>query len=298
MFLIILKGIDLNSIFKYLTGDRCHRLTKYYGRDLKLRGPTLEAIPNLPISIGEFSTEIQNIDSISEMAKIADDCQLHIWKILSTMELTDEQRLEYNQDLIALILRMAQLDLAFTLFRQDSKEHNDKVNKSYQELEKLVDVITTKQQIQQRRQKAISDAFSSIGGDEKEANRSVIAFATGRSKTRLWTIDNLDAQVRQNTEELRDRLIRVISEKNLNSQLRNDRNPTIPELVNILITTEIIPRHGRSEQSAEAIMELEDRAARGDKISYEEFYHGHYMTALLWIESELDDIEGHEGQVQ
>jgi hypothetical protein len=275
-----------------LSGDKCHRLTRYHGRKLQIKGPTLEAIPNLPISIGEFSTEIQNIDSISEMAKIIDHYQLHIWKILSNSQLPDEKIQKYTEELIASVIYMTQLSLAFEIYRDNPKELKKRVEASFKKLEEFEsavrpapELINTGQEL--RRHRAISDAFSSIGVDEKEANQAVIVFAD-RAKNRVWSVENREAQVLEENEKLITRLMKVITQKNLNSQLSNDRPLTISELVNIVITKRVIPTEGRSREFADRITKIGERVARQERITQEEFED--YTLAIVWFD-DLEDMQ-------
>ena len=277
-----------------MSGDKCHRLTRYYGAKLQIRGPTLEAIPNLPISVGEFSTEIQNIDSISQMAKIIDHHQFYIWKILSHSQLPEEKIQKYAEDLIASVIYMTKLSLAFVIYRDNPKELKIQVEATFKKLDEFesvvrspLELINTEQE-PQRRRRAISDAFSSIGVDEKEANRAVLAFVAHRAKARVWPVENHEAQVLEENEKLSTRLMKVITQKSLNSQLPNDRPPTISELVNIVITNRVIPAEGRSREFANRITMIGERVAGQERITQEEFED--YTLAIVWFD-DLEDMQ-------
>jgi hypothetical protein len=269
----------------------------------------MEGIPDFPISIGEFSSEFENLDSISEMAKIVDRHQLFVWKILSRSgrinKLSDKELRMYIEDMIAANLRVLQLELAFILYQKDPERNKEKVDASFHKIEEFVESVVRSPRADSdpnvlktepglapgliRRNKTILDTFASIGVDEKEANDAIIAFAN-KAKNRVWSVDNREDQVREANRNLETRMMQIIGQRNLNVQLPRDRRPSISELVDILITNRVIPSNERSREYADLITRLGDKAARGEQITKEEFVDGDYSLAIGWFEMELDDI--------
>jgi cysteinyl-tRNA synthetase len=112
-----------------------------------------------------------------------------------------------------------------------------------------------------------------------------------RGKTRRWSVDNREDQVREANRNLESKLMQIVSQRNLNTQLPRDRRPTISELVDILITNGVIPTTaGRSREFADTITRLGDKANRGEELTKEEFVDGNYTLAIAWFEMELDDL--------
>jgi cysteinyl-tRNA synthetase len=112
-----------------------------------------------------------------------------------------------------------------------------------------------------------------------------------RGKTRRWSVDNREDQVRESNRNLESRLMQIVRQRNLNAQLPRDRRPSISELVDILITNRVIPTAGRSREFADTLTRLGDKANRGEEITKEEFVDGDYTLAIAWFEMELDDLK-------
>jgi hypothetical protein len=79
-FLLLTSLLD--SIVKFVNRGKCQKQIKYQGRTFDFSGLTAE-ISGVKVSLGEFSTEVKNIDSIAETAKALDDFQFNLCKSLS-----------------------------------------------------------------------------------------------------------------------------------------------------------------------------------------------------------------------
>ena len=112
-----------------------------------------------------------------------------------------------------------------------------------------------------------------------------------REKTRRWSVDNREDQVREANRNLETELMQIVRQTNLNAHLPRDRRPSISELVDILITNRVIPKAGRSREFADTITRLGDKAPRGEQITKEEFVDGDYTLAIAWFEMQLDDMK-------
>lgn len=69
--------------------------------------------------------------------------------------------------------------------------------------------------------------------------------------------------------------------------------PSVSELVDILATKGVISttEGTKSRQYADTITRVADRVDRGERITQEEFVGGEYITAILWFDTILPDIE-------
>src|SRR5215211_1743769 len=98
------------------------------------------------------------------------------------------------------------------------------------------------------------------------------------SQTRKWDTDNPNDQIRGANKDLHTRLMGIVIRRNLNPQLPKGDSSTISEIVETLITTEVITTMG-------------DRVDRGELITPVEFGNGTYTTAMGWFDNILPDIE-------
>jgi hypothetical protein len=213
----------LDSIVKFLNRGKCRRLIKYQGRTFEFKGLTAK-ISDAKISLGEFSTEIKNIDSIAETAKALDDYQFNVCNSLSNPELkenlTKEDRRKYTKTLMGTQACMLQFRNALEAFKQDPKGQRNNLDASVKILQSFVQSVTPELNTEQQR-KAVSDAFSSIGIDEKEADKQVIVL-TSKPRTTLWSLEDRESRVLKENRNLETRLKQVMAQK-LNLQLPNDR---------------------------------------------------------------------------
>ena len=111
------------------------------------------------------------------------------------------------------------------------------------------------------------------------------------SHTRRWDVDNPNYQILDSNKDLHNRLMGIVTRRNLNSQLPKGDSSSIPEIVDILIRNGVIPNEGRSRESAEVITAMGDRVDRGELITPVEFGNGTYTNAIAWFDTLLPDIE-------
>lgn len=112
------------------------------------------------------------------------------------------------------------------------------------------------------------------------------------SHTRKWSADNPEDQIREANSNLQNRLLQIVTRRNLNVHLATD-TPSISELVDVLATNKVIPREqeGKSREYADAITRMGDKVDRGEGITPDEFQQGDYTLAIAWFDSILPDIE-------
>ncbi|HEX2170514.1 MAG TPA: hypothetical protein VHF65_09470 [Nitrososphaera sp.] len=112
------------------------------------------------------------------------------------------------------------------------------------------------------------------------------------SHDRRWTVDNPEDQIRTANRQLHSRLMRIVSQRNLNSQLPRGDGSSILEIVDVLINNAIISREGQSRDYAEVITSIGDRVDRGGgRIAAEEFQKGDYTIAIAEFDNTLQNIE-------
>jgi len=148
-------------------------LIKYQGRTFEFKGLTADIL-DAKVSLGEFSTEIKNIDSIGETAKALNDFQFNLCNSLSNPvlkeNLTKEDLRTYTKALMGAQACMLQFRNALEAYKQDSKGQGDNLDASIKILQDFVRSVTPELNTEQQR-KAVSDAFSSVGIEEKEADK-------------------------------------------------------------------------------------------------------------------------------
>lgn len=108
---------------------------------------------------------------------------------------------------------------------------------------------------------------------------------------RRWDMDNPNEQIRGANKELRTRLMRIVTKRNLTSQLPREDSSSILEIVDVLINNAIISREGRSRESAEIVTNMGVRVDRGEIITPVEFSNGNYTDAIAWFDSTLQNVE-------
>ena len=109
---------------------------------------------------------------------------------------------------------------------------------------------------------------------------------------RRWTVDNPEDQIRTANRELHSKLMRIVSQRNLNSQLPRGDSSSILEIVDVLINNAIISRQGQSRDFAEIITTIGDRVdTGGERIAAEEIQKGDYTMAIAEFDNTLQIIE-------
>ena len=112
------------------------------------------------------------------------------------------------------------------------------------------------------------------------------------SHNRRWANNNPEDQIRTTNRQLHSRLMRIISQRNLSSQLPRGDGSSILEIVDILINNAVISRQGQSRDFAEVITKIGDRVDReGERIAAEEFQKGDYTIAIEEFDNTLQNIE-------
>ncbi len=150
-------------------------MIKYQGRTFEFKGLTAE-ISDAKISLGEFRAEIRNIDSIAETAKALNDFQFNLCNSLSNPvlkeNLTKEDLRTYTKALMGAQACMLQFRNALEVYKQDPKGQRENLDASVKILQSFVQSVTPELNTEQQR-KAVSDAFSSVRIDEKEADKVI-----------------------------------------------------------------------------------------------------------------------------
>jgi hypothetical protein len=110
--------------------------------------------------------------------------------------------------------------------------------------------------------------------------------------TRSWDVDNSEKEIREANRNLQTRLMQIVTRRNLNVQIARD-TASVSELIDTLATKGVIPttEGTKSRQYADTITRVTDRVDRGERITQEEFVGGEYITAILWFDTILPDIE-------
>jgi hypothetical protein len=109
---------------------------------------------------------------------------------------------------------------------------------------------------------------------------------------RRWTVDNPEDQIRTANRELHSKLMRIVSQRNLNSQLPSEDSSSILEIVDVLINNAIISRQGQSRDFAEVITTIGNRVdSGGERIAAEEIQKGDYTMAIAEFDNTLQNIE-------
>jgi hypothetical protein len=109
---------------------------------------------------------------------------------------------------------------------------------------------------------------------------------------RRWTVDNPEDQIRTANRELHSKLMRIVSQTNLNSQLPSGDSSSILEIVDVLINNAIISRQGQSRDFAEVITTIGNRVdSGGERIAAEEIQKGDYTMAVAEFDNTLQNIE-------
>jgi hypothetical protein len=113
------------------------------------------------------------------------------------------------------------------------------------------------------------------------------------SNDRRLTADNPEDKIRTTNRQLHSRLMRIVSQRNLNSQLPRGEGSSILEIVDVLINNAVISREGQSRDFAEVITRIGDRVDRGggEQTSVEELQKGDYTTAVEEFDNTLQNIE-------
>jgi hypothetical protein len=165
----------LDSIVKFVNRGKCQKHIKYQGRTFEFKGLTAE-IYDAKVSVGEFNTEVKNIDSIAETAKALDDFQFNLCNSLSNPllkeNLTKEDLRTYTKALLGAEACILQFRNALEAYKQDPKGQGYNLNASIEILQRFVQSVTPELNTEQQR-KAVSDAFSSVGIEEKEADKVI-----------------------------------------------------------------------------------------------------------------------------
>ena len=109
---------------------------------------------------------------------------------------------------------------------------------------------------------------------------------------RRSTVDNPEDQIRTANRELHSKLMRIVSQRSLNSQLPSGDSSSILEIVDVLINNAIISRQGQSRDFAEVITTIGNRVdSLGERIAAEEIQKGDYTLAIAEFDKTLQNIE-------
>jgi len=116
------------------------------------------------------------IESIAETAKALDDFQFNLCNSLSNPvlkeNLTKEDLRTYTKALMGAQACMLQFRNALEAYKQDPNGQKDILDSSIKTLQTFVQSVTPELNTEQQR-KVVSDAFSSVGIEEKEADKVI-----------------------------------------------------------------------------------------------------------------------------
>jgi hypothetical protein len=252
-------------------------MVKYQGRRVEFN------VRSSQISV-EFNTKVENIHpDIPRIAELLDNYNSGVWRLLSDQQsrkdLTAEDRRMLRLAMYGADNYMLQFGTIVEAFNLDPERHRDNLNDSIKAIQSFVASASPPMIKTERQRKAISDA--------------VIGFTT-KAKTKLWSVDNREAQVLDQTKRLHTRLMQVIGDRNLSSQLPNGSESTISEIEEALISNGIVQTKESSRKFASIITEMREKAAQEQQITLDEF--GDYTLAIDWFEMELDEIQGRDQQ--
>lgn len=301
------------SVNKYLARSKCYKLIKYQTRSLEIDGATaVSGLGDFKITIGEFRTEIKPlVQNITETAQANDDYQYDICNNLSnpTMGISQERRSQHIENLYAAHACILLYRTAFIAFLVDQEGQRDNLNASFNTLgnfvQSVIDQSIPKTNPEEQRRRAISEILSSVGIEEKDQEHTQLFAIESKPHNKLWSFENLEDQIRNETRDLHARLMQIITRRSLNSQLtsgfdsRSSRidGSSIFEMVDLLIRNGVLTYvNERTMGFMEELKRICDRVANGERISPEEFDKSDYRLAVPWLEMRLDDIEERERQ--
>ncbi|MDQ3903690.1 MAG: hypothetical protein M3247_08635, partial [Thermoproteota archaeon] len=188
---------NFSEFVSILKGSRCHKLVKYQGRKVEFN------VRSSQISV-EFNTKVENIHpEIPRTAELLDNYNSSVWRLLSDhqsrKDLTAEDRrmlrlAMFNAD--NYMFQFGSIVEAFNLDPQRSREDLNDTIKAIRTFVASASPPMIKMTPQQR--KVISD--------------TTIGFTT-RGKAKLWSVDNREAQVLDQTKMLQTRLMQVIMDR-------------------------------------------------------------------------------------
>jgi hypothetical protein len=271
-----------HNFIRFLRGTKCHRLIKYQTRKIEFKGLNVAAGSAVEISLGEFDHEIKNvIDSIPQTAQALDDYQFNIWRYIEQDseqkgggDLTPEERKMYKIAVFEANNHMLTLRSTLEAAKQDPVGQRDKLRATIDDIRNFVNSLTLPKQTIHQRHNVISNAL--------------IGFTT-KVRTKLWSVENREAQVLDQTKRLHARLMQVIRNRSLSSQLLKGSDSSISEIEEVLISNRIVQTEESSRKFANKITETSEKAANGEQITLDEF--GDYTLAIAWFEMELDDLQ-------
>ena len=291
------------SVNKFLARSKCEKLIKYQTRSVEGKGLTaLSELHDLKISIGEFSIEVKPlVQNITETALAIDDYQYSICNNLSNPNIPNnlppDRRLQHTENLFSAHVCILLYRSAFNAFMADQNGQRENLNASFKTLQNfvqsVVDQSAPKANAEERRKKAISEVLSSIRLEDKDDRAQLVAYLPTISN-KVWSVENIEGQIRNEIRHLHSRLMHFITQNNLNSQLPNGDSSSILEIVDILIKHGITSGQGR--EFAEVITSFGDRVASGERITPEEFDKSDYRLGIPWFELELKRIQRQKGQ--
>jgi hypothetical protein len=292
------------SVNKFLARSKCQKLIKYQTRSVEVKGLTaVSELHDLKLSISEFSTEVKPlVQNITETALAIDDYQYSICNNLSNPNIANnlppDRRLQHTENLFSAHACILLYRSAFSAFMADQNGQRENLNASFKTLQNfvqsVVDQSAPKPNAEERRKKAISEVLSSIGLEDKDKDRAQLVAYVPTISNKIWSVENIEGQIRNEIRDLHSRLMHFITQNNLNSQLPNGDSSSILEIVDILIKHGIISGQGR--EFAEVITSFGDRVASGERITPEEFDKSDYRLGIPWFELELKHIQREKGQ--
>lgn len=166
----------LDSLIKYVNRGQCEKLIKYQARTFEFKGITAE-VAGSKITFEGMSSEVKNnIESISPTALALDDFHYHMCNDLSNPllkeNLTKEDLRLYTKVLLGAQACILNFRSALDAFKADPKNQEKNLDSSVQLIRKYVDKATIDSMTEEGKE-AISEAFSSVGIDERQVDKAL-----------------------------------------------------------------------------------------------------------------------------
>jgi hypothetical protein len=127
--------------------------------------------------------------------------------------------------------------LAFEAFIRDPDGQRDNFKESLELLKDCFQNVVQQAQtlnVEQERKRAISRILSSIGVEEKDQGHAQLVSYVTYYYNKLWSVENIEDQIRIDISNLHDRLMGLLSQGDLNSRLPNGNNSSILEIADVL----------------------------------------------------------------
>jgi len=161
------------SIVKLIREGKCQKQIKYQSRTFDFKGFSGE-LSGAKISLGEFTTELKNIDQIAETAKALDDFQFNLCNALTNPmlkeNLSKEDLRRYTKALIGGQSCMLNFRNALEAFKADSQGGKTNLESSVRLMQDFVRSVTPELSSEESRN-TVSSALASVSLDERDLDK-------------------------------------------------------------------------------------------------------------------------------